>query len=131
MGYGETLDWWQLALPVKVTLSPGEQRDIPLFRTFGSATTSNEHPREARVRIRCSPVPAELKPTSGPTLIELGLTAHARLAKLSATNAFAPNHADEELAKLRAEIATLRLNLGESHPKVLELRGRIAELDRK
>jgi|GEM_PF-3241527 len=41
------------------------------------------------------------------------------------------NHTDEELAKLRAEIATLRLNLGESHPKVLELRKRIAEIERK
>ncbi len=56
---GEVLNWWQLALPAQVNLMPGAApQDIPLFRTFGSATLDPKQPKEAIVRVKCEALPA-------------------------------------------------------------------------
>jgi hypothetical protein len=81
LGYGESLDWWQLAVPATVTLKPGEQQIIPLFRTHGTATVRGGHPKEAFLRVRCEPLPAGLSVSLGQQLVEAGLAARALLAK--------------------------------------------------
>jgi serine/threonine protein kinase len=56
---GEVLNWWQLAQPPQVNLMPGSApQDIPLFRTFGSATLDSKQPKEAIVRVKCEALPA-------------------------------------------------------------------------
>jgi serine/threonine protein kinase len=81
VGHGESLDWWQLAVPAIVTLKPGEQQTIPLFRTHGTATTRGGHSKEAFLRVRCEPLPAGLGVSAGQRLIEAGVAAHALLEK--------------------------------------------------
>ena len=57
---GEVLNWWQLAMPAQVNLMPGAApQDIPLFRTFGSATLDPKQPKEAIVRVTCEALLAD------------------------------------------------------------------------
>jgi hypothetical protein len=87
LALGEQLDWWQLAVPPQTPMKPGEQRFIPLFRTHGSATARSDMPKEAAVRVSCAELPAALNLMFRDQFAELGLAAHAALAKvLPSTN---------------------------------------------
>ena len=79
---GETLEWWHLAVPPRVAMKPGTQQTLTLFRTFGTATARGGHPKEARIRIRCEPLPAGVPVSAGQHLVQLGLAAHALLEKV-------------------------------------------------
>ena len=80
--HGETLDWWNLALPLRLEMAPGTQETLTLFRTFGTATVHGGPPKEARLLIRCEPLPAGLPVPAGKHFVQVGLAAQALLEKV-------------------------------------------------
>ena len=131
---GESLDWWQLAVPASVTLKPGEQQIIPLFRTHGTATVRGEHPKEAFLRVRCEPLPAGLGVLPGQQFVEAGLAARALLAKSlpakpSAAAAAGTTEGRDLLTGLLGDLAAMRASHGEQHPDVKALRAQITAVE--
>lgn len=79
---GEVLNWWILALPGPTKLQPGGTLDIPMFRTFGTASIHPEQPKEAIVRVKCAALPAEFKVTGSHQHL-LGLEAYEKAETLN------------------------------------------------
>jgi hypothetical protein len=79
--HSETLDWWQLDFPARLVVNSSEPQTLPLFRTFGTATARGGQPKEARIIIRCKPLPAGVPVSRGQYLVQAGLAAHALLEK--------------------------------------------------
>ena len=84
--HSETLDWWHLAVPPQITMTPGTEQTLTLFRTFGTATARGEQLKEARIRIRCEPLPAGLPVSAAQHLVQAGLAAHALLERFLPAN---------------------------------------------
>jgi len=89
----ETLDWWQLAVPPRVEMTPGTRQTVTLFRTFGTATASGGQPKEARIVIRCEPLPADVAVPTGQHLVHAGLAAHALIRSRLQTNGYSSDPA--------------------------------------
>ncbi len=91
--YRETLDWWNLAVPSRVELTPGTQQTLTLFRTLGTATASGGQLKEARIVTRCDRLPAGPPVSRRQHLVQAGLAAHALIHGLLPTTGYSSDRA--------------------------------------